>query len=221
MEKAGINPLLAAGDPAQASTGGGVTGGQAPDAGQLGGALSNMGQHADQIALAKKGQILAEQKQDAEINKIEAEAENIRKDTEGADDRNEQVRLQNEKIKREQEKIGAEIDGILADTELTKEKIKSEAQKRMIDGLIESGKIEGNINIAGWIGAKGEEKTYRTVEEIYKELESGKITSEQAIEKAWEEIKKEYNKTEERTNDYNAARAAGKKLPYGQNRSRN
>ena len=39
LELAGINPLLAAGDPAQASTGGSVTGGTAPNAEGLGGAL--------------------------------------------------------------------------------------------------------------------------------------------------------------------------------------
>ena len=69
MEKAGINPLLAAGDPAQASTGGGVTGGTAPDAEGLGGALQQAGQWVDQMGIAKKQQILAEQKQDAEIAK--------------------------------------------------------------------------------------------------------------------------------------------------------
>lgn len=217
MEMAGINPLLAAGDPAQASTGGAVTGQNAPSTEGLAGSIQNAGQIADQMAMAKKMQVLAEQKQDAEIAKIEAETEGKLKENEGADDRNEQVRLQNEKIKRENEKIGAEIEGIMANTELTKEKQKSEIQKRMIDGLIENGKIEGNISIAGWIGAKGEEKTYRTIEDIYKDLEDGNITSEQAIEKAWEEIKEEYKKTEERTNDYNEARAKGQKLPYGQN----
>ena len=70
MELAGINPLLAAGDPAQASTGGGVTGGQAPDAEGLGGAITQAGQWIDQMAMAKKQQILQEQKQDAEIEKI-------------------------------------------------------------------------------------------------------------------------------------------------------
>ena len=177
MEKAGINPLLAAGDPAQASTGGAVTGAQAPDTGALAGSIQNAGQVADQMALAKKAQILQEQKQEAEIDKLEAETAGKLKENEGADDRNEQTRLQNEKIRREQEKIGAEIDAIRENTELTKEKIKSEVQKRMIDGLIENGKIEGNVSIAGWIGAKGEQKTYQTIEEIYKDLEKGEITS--------------------------------------------
>ena len=70
MKKAGINPLLAAGDPAQASTGGGVTGGQAPDAEGLGGAIQQAGQWIDQMGIAKKQQILAEQKQDYCLNNI-------------------------------------------------------------------------------------------------------------------------------------------------------
>ena len=55
MELAGINPLLSAGDPAQTSNM------QAPKAEELGGALQQAGQFTDQIAIAKKMQILQEQ----------------------------------------------------------------------------------------------------------------------------------------------------------------
>ena len=48
---------------------------QAGDYSQLGGTLSGTGQWADQMAYNKKMQILQENKQDAEIEKIEAEAE--------------------------------------------------------------------------------------------------------------------------------------------------
>ena len=76
---------------------------------------------------------------------------------------------------------------LIGNTELTKEKIKSEVQKRMIDGLIENGKIEGNVSIAGWIGAKGEQKTYQTIEEIYKDLEKGQITLQKRQQKMQEQ----------------------------------
>ena len=135
MEKAGINPLLAAGDPAQASTGGAVTGAQAPDTGALAGSIQNAGQVADQMALAKKQQILQEQKQEAEIDKLEAETAGKLKENEGADGRNEQTRLQNEKIKREQEKVNAEIEAIKENTELTREKKISEIQQRLKDSI--------------------------------------------------------------------------------------
>ena len=66
---AGINPLLAAGDPAQASTGGAVGQDQAINSSELQGTLSGTGQWADQMAYQKKMQILQENKQDAEIEK--------------------------------------------------------------------------------------------------------------------------------------------------------
>lgn len=200
LELAGINPLLAAGDPAQASgqaTSGGTTSGgavgqdQAGDYSQLQGALSGTGQWADQMAYQKKMQILQENKQDAEIEKIEAEAESIRKDTEGADDRNEQTRLQNEKIKREQEKVSAEIEAIKENTELTKEKQKSEIQSRLIESIIETGKIEGHAGIPGWIGAEREQREFEWLPDLIERIRKGETSPDEAQREAYEKAKKE------------------------------
>ena len=199
MEKAGINPLLAAGDPAQASTGGGVTGGTAPDAEGLGGAIAQAGQWTDQMALAKKQQILQEQKTDAEIDKLEAETAGKLKENEGADDRNEQTRLQNEKIKREQEKVSAEIEAINANTELTKEKKISEIQQRLKDSFIEIGEweIEGSAGIGG-IGGKAsrKEKIFKRIDQIAEEIADGKKTPAEAQTEI-DELMKGKNYTEE------------------------
>lgn len=209
LQLAGINPLLAAGDPAQASgqtTSGGAVGQDQPiDSSQLQGTLGGTGQWADQMTYNKKMQILQENKQDAEIEKIEAEAESIRKDTEGADDRNEQTRLQNEKIKREQEKVAAEIEGIMADTELTKEKIKSEIQKRILDSIIETGKIEGHAGIGNWVGASGEQRTFEWLPDIAERIQKGDTSAEEAQREAYEKARKDIEKEqqEQRSRDGN------------------
>ena len=67
LELAGINPLLAAGDPAQASTGGNVGQMEAPNVDGLGGAMADTGRAVDAMMQQKKMNKMMEQKQDAGI----------------------------------------------------------------------------------------------------------------------------------------------------------
>lgn len=196
MQLAGINPLLAAGDPAQASTGGGT--GQATDTSSLGGAMAQTGQIIDQIGIQKKQQVLQEQKQDAEIAKIESETrgqeiENAQGDTrrENTEADTAKKREEARKIEKEVAKVEAEIDAIKENTELTKEKRLSEIQRRLIDSIIEIGdwEVGGGIG-AGGIGVSGKrrEKIFASVKDIAEQLERGEISTSEAMEKAQEQI---------------------------------
>ena len=224
LELAGINPLLAAGDPAQASTGGGVTGGTAPDAEGLGGAMAQTGQAIDAMIQQKKMNKMMEQKQDAEIAKIEAETESQRLDNEAHEERLERERGQGknvdadtekkkaetEKIRRETEKVDAEIDAIRANTELSEEQKKKMIQDRLRESIIKIGEISGSAGAKFWgIGMEGEwtGDQYKLIEDIIEDLQKGKIKTQEAAEEAIkraEKNKDNKSKVEEHLKKYPA-----------------
>ena len=184
MEKAGINPLLAAGDPAQASTGGGVTGGTAPDAEGLGGAIQQAGQWVDQMGIAKKQQILQEQKQDAEIEKIQAETEGQRIENSQGDARGEnleadtaQKREATRKMEQEREVMKAQIEAIQANTALTEQQKKTEEKRTMQEGLLKIAQAHLKAGIGG-TGAGAEIDINIDIDRYYKVLQEGKSMEE-------------------------------------------
>lgn len=213
MQLAGINPLLAAGDPAQASTGGGT--GQATDASSLGGAMANAGQTADQAGMQKKMMVLQEQKQDAEIAKIEAETEGKRLENEGADDRRDNLRTQTEmqkeqlrQMEQQKAKVEAEIEAIQANTALTKEKRLSEIQQRLIDSFMEVARIKGHAGLGNWLGASGEKIVRESVYDIAQDYADGKISAQQAqerMQKAQEEAERKAQEAAERNKNSKSA----------------
>ena len=201
LEKAGINPLLAAGDPAQASTGGAVTGGQAPDAEGLGGALQQAGQWVDQMGLAKKQQILMEQKQDAEIEKIEAETEGQKIENSQGDTRREnmeahtaQMQEATRKMEREQEVMEAQIDAIRANTALTEQQKKTEEKRTLQEGLLNIATAYAKLGIGG-SGIGAEVEVNIDIEKYYEMLRGGKSTKE-IVDEMLKEQEKEREKYE-------------------------
>lgn len=218
LEKAGINPLLAAGDPAQASTGGAVTGGQAPDAEGLGGALQQAGQWVDQMGLAKKQQILMEQKQDAEIAKIEAETEGQKIDNSQGDARGEnleadtaQKREATRKMEREQEVMEAQIEAIKANKELTEQQRKTEEKRTLQEGLLKIARAHLDVGYGG-TGAGAEVDINIDVERYYKMLEEGKSIAdviEEAKKEAEEKMREKAKETAKKVGG-TAGKAAGK-----------
>lgn len=215
MQLAGINPLLAAGDPAQASTGGGVTGGQAPDASGLGGAMQQTGQWIDQMAIQKKQQVLQEQKQDAEIAKIESETRGQEIENAQGDARGENLeadiakkREETRKIEQEIAKVEAEIENIKANTALTKEKRLSEIQQRLIDSFIEVARIKGHAGLGNWLGASGEKIVRESIHDIAQDYADGKISAQQAqerMQKAQEEAEQKAREAAERNKNSRSA----------------
>ena len=184
LELAGINPLLAAGDPAQASTGGAVTGGQAPNAEGLGGALQQAGQWVDQMGIAKKQQILQEQKQDAEIEKIEAETEGQRIENSQGDTRREnmeanteQMREATRKMEQEREVMKAQIEAIQANTALTEQQKKTEEKRTLQEGLLKLGTAFAKLGIGG-SGVGAEIDINIDIEKYHEMLRGGKSTEE-------------------------------------------
>lgn len=202
LKLAGINPLLAAGDPAQASTGGGVTGGQAPDAEGLGGALQQAGQWVDQMGLAKKQQILQEQKQDAEIEKIEAETEGQRIENSQGEARGEnleadtaQKREATRKMEREQEVMNEQIEAIRANKALTEQQKKTEEKRTLQEGLLKIATAFAKIGFGG-SGVGAEVEVNIDIEKYYEMLQKGKSTKEIADEmmKDQEKEREKYEK---------------------------
>lgn len=196
MKKAGINPLLAAGDPAQASTGGAVTGGQAPDAEGLGGALQQAGQWIDQMGIAKKQQILQEQKQDAEIEKIQAETEGQRIENSQGDARGEnleadtaQKREATRKMEQEREVMKAQIDAIRANTALTEQQKKTEEKRTMQESLLKIAQAHLKLGIGG-TGVGAEVDINIDIERYYKMLQDG-ATMEEITDEVLKEVEKQ------------------------------
>ena len=93
----------------------------------------------------------------------------------------------------------------MADTELTKEKQKSEIQKRVLESIIETGKIEGHAGIAGWVGASGEKKTFEWLPDIVERIQNGDESAQEAQREAYEKARKDIEKEqqEQRNRDGN------------------
>lgn len=182
LEAAGINPLLAAGSPAQAgsmsagnvpSTGGssvsapgissagintpGVSGGL--DASSLMAGISNMGNVMNSMVDIKM--------KEKTIDNIEADTAN--------------KNSQNPVYEKQIEKLDAEINKIKSDKSLTDEQKKGQIVNNLKNSIVEMG----DINVAGKLFGVGGEITMEQKETIYDiadKLNKGQITSQTATE---------------------------------------
>ena len=178
------------------------------------------------MGIAKKQQILQEQKQDAEIEKIEAETEGQRIENSQGDTRREnmeanteQMREATRKMEQEREVTKAQIEAIKANTALTEQQRKTEEKRTLQEGLLKLGTAFAKLGIGG-SGVGAEIDINIDIEKYHEMLKGGKSTEEVVNEflKDQEKEREKYQKDndeklsdEELTEIYNRqARRQGK-----------
>ena len=147
-------------------------------------------------------QILQEQKQDAEIEKIQAETEGQKIENSQGDTRKENIeadtaqkRETKRKIEREQEVLSAQIEAIRANTALTEQQRATEEKRTLKEGLLTLGKAFAKLGIGG-SGVGAEIDIIIDSEKYYKMLEGGKT-----IKEITDELIKDLEKDERERNN--------------------